>query len=38
MIADDDQPAGPQVDDVVDPLAQRAARGNDIQRFSSRGS
>ena len=30
-VADDDQAAGPRVDDVVDPLAQRAAGGDDVE-------
>ena len=30
-LGDHDQAAGPRVDDVVDPLAQRRARGDDVQ-------
>jgi len=34
-IADDDQPAGAGVDDVVDALTQGAARSDDIERRGS---
>ena len=31
-VADDDQPAGPRVDDVVDPLPERGSRRDDVER------